>query len=451
MNWLAPGALLGGFAIALPFLIHMMGRGRTTVVRFPSLRFLDASRLLPERRTRIHDVSLLLLRAAAIVAAAVALAQPRVRPHAVAPAADAGTSRVVVLDTSASMQRPSLGGGSAATVANRLADSLVGNAARGGLVVRAADLRSALQGASAWAALQSGRVEIAVVSDFQRDAIDAAAVARVERKLGLQFVRVPVVGSSLPMVSRSRQGGSDVSARIAFVGNRTDVTWTVAAGRDRPSRIDVRAASGGKPGAALPVERLVVATRRAADVVGVAELPDSAQVKVAVRFSGSASGSSPQLAGPLVSRRQAGIVARMFADPLLEHDAVGDGGDGGPLRDPIVGAVGSVLEEGTPTLTVVSNATLGTVEAVSLVAAIARAASAAPVSELDPDIIADTTLAGWSRAAADRPAVLLANPAEASTFDGRWFWVLALLLIGAETVLRSSAMYPRPSVANDAG
>ena len=54
MTWLAPAALAGALFVALPILIHMMGRGRTTVIRFPSLRFLESSRLLPARRTRIH-------------------------------------------------------------------------------------------------------------------------------------------------------------------------------------------------------------------------------------------------------------------------------------------------------------------------------------------------------------------------------------------------------------
>lgn len=77
MTFAAPLALVGAGLVALPILIHWLGRGRSRVVRFPSLRFINPSRVPPLTRARIEDAGLLALRAATITLAAIALAQPR--------------------------------------------------------------------------------------------------------------------------------------------------------------------------------------------------------------------------------------------------------------------------------------------------------------------------------------------------------------------------------------
>lgn len=441
MSWIAPVALLGALTVVLPILIHMMGRGRTIVVRFPSLRFLEASRLLPARRTRIHDLPLLLLRAGALIAAAVALAQPLFRPEAASPAADLGVARVVVLDTSASMQRLTPAGGSAAVASQRIADSLAGDAARGGRVVRAADLRRAIAGAGAWAATQSGRVEIAVVSDFQLNAMDGATIQAVDTALGLQFVRVPVAPSSAPssaaILSRSRQSGAKVSARIAFVGDRTDVEWTVNPQKAIASQIELRSALGSQAGAS--------ATRHAAEVIGVAESTDTSRVGVAVAFGTAPPNGPGKSDARLATRRQAGIVARLLSDPLLAPEP----GEG---VDQIIDGIASPSEAGKPVLTIMSSAKVGTPQAVNLLAALERSVPvAAPASELDPAVISDATINSWRRVAGDRPAVAERNPSDPASFDGRWFWILVLTFLTGELLLRRSPTYARAPIANDAG
>src|SRR5262245_39222827 len=79
MIWRNPWAWLGLTTLALPVLIHLLGRGHARVQPFPSLRFLERSKLLPTRRTRLHDVALLAVRVGILAAAVAALAQPFLR------------------------------------------------------------------------------------------------------------------------------------------------------------------------------------------------------------------------------------------------------------------------------------------------------------------------------------------------------------------------------------
>ena len=444
MSWLAPAALAGALLVAFPILIHMMGRGRTTVIRFPSLRFLETSRIVPARGTRIHDIALLLLRAGAIVAAAVALAQPRFRAQSSSAATDASVAQIIVLDTSASMQRAvqRIGGvdaaTSGATAGKRIADSLAKAATRVAVVVRSVDLRAALRGAEAWAAIQSGRAEIAVVSDFQRGALDGATVAALDQSLGIQLYRVRVSASPV-LVSRSRQGGADVSARIALVGDRTDVEWAIAPPGAHASPIQLRAGAAAS--------ELVTATRHGAEAIGV----PSPAADFAVVFPGDASLAVVRAnAHPLTSRAQAGIAVRLLNDPLLASAS----GRTATVRtaansediahESPVERVGATVENGRSLLFVIARAPVGTAASAALVAAVERAASTAPpVSELDAEFIPDATLARWQRAPGDRPALKALNRTEPADFDGRWFWLLALLLLGGEGWLRRVSQHTK--------
>ncbi len=69
------------------------------------------------------------------------------------------------------------------------------------------------------------------------------------------------------------------------------------------------------------------------------------------------------------------------------------------------------------------------------------------VEELEPVMLPDWTLASWRRPA---------TPADASTgsgsdaSDGRWLWLLALLLLGVETWMRRERRAAAtPAIARD--
>jgi hypothetical protein len=108
MSFLAPLFLLGAAAIGLPLLFHLIRRTTRERTQFSSLQFLKPSPPRLTRRSRLEHILLLVLRCAVICLLALAFARPflKGKPELTPPA---GRSRVLVLlDTSASMQRGQL-------------------------------------------------------------------------------------------------------------------------------------------------------------------------------------------------------------------------------------------------------------------------------------------------------------------------------------------------------
>ena len=103
MTWGNAWAFAGVLLLALPVLIHLLARRTAKLQRFPTLRFLGTSRLLPRGNPRLTDPLLLVLRMLIISSAVVALAQPSFSPRADARSGQSVT-RVVIVDTSASMR-----------------------------------------------------------------------------------------------------------------------------------------------------------------------------------------------------------------------------------------------------------------------------------------------------------------------------------------------------------
>jgi hypothetical protein len=76
MGFLAPLMLVGITALAVPIAIHLIGRRRARVVKFAALDFLMATRRRTARKFRLRERLLLVVRALACAAVAVALAKP---------------------------------------------------------------------------------------------------------------------------------------------------------------------------------------------------------------------------------------------------------------------------------------------------------------------------------------------------------------------------------------
>ena len=76
MSFLAPWFLLGALGIGLPLVFHLIRRTTRERTRFSSLMFLLPSPPRVTRRSRLEDVLLLCLRAAALVLMTVAFARP---------------------------------------------------------------------------------------------------------------------------------------------------------------------------------------------------------------------------------------------------------------------------------------------------------------------------------------------------------------------------------------
>ena len=74
MTFAAPLFLIAALAAAIPVVLHMFNRRRAKELPFPTLRFLKISVEKTRRRKRIHDVLLMLLRAAVLLLIAAGLA-----------------------------------------------------------------------------------------------------------------------------------------------------------------------------------------------------------------------------------------------------------------------------------------------------------------------------------------------------------------------------------------
>ena len=100
MNFLRPGFLWGLLAVAVPLLIHLMGRRRMRTVPFATVRFLERAQARAAARWRIRRWLLLVARMAVMACAALLYAGPGCRT----PGGSGGPSTwALVLDTSPSM------------------------------------------------------------------------------------------------------------------------------------------------------------------------------------------------------------------------------------------------------------------------------------------------------------------------------------------------------------
>jgi hypothetical protein len=109
MSFLAPLYVAGALAVALPILFHLIRRTPRGRQDFSSLMFLAPSPPRITRRSRLNNIVLLLLRAAALTLLAFAFARPFLRRDAETNVDKAQGRRVAILvDTSASMRRGDL-------------------------------------------------------------------------------------------------------------------------------------------------------------------------------------------------------------------------------------------------------------------------------------------------------------------------------------------------------
>ncbi len=100
MEFLRPALLWGLLGIALPVLIHLLGRRQVRTVPFATIRFLERARARAAAHLRLRRVLLLLARAAAMGGLAVAYAGPGCRQAA---GPQGPQSVILILDTSPSM------------------------------------------------------------------------------------------------------------------------------------------------------------------------------------------------------------------------------------------------------------------------------------------------------------------------------------------------------------
>ncbi|MBK9030444.1 MAG: BatA domain-containing protein [Myxococcales bacterium] len=101
MTFLAPLMLLGLAGLAIPVVLHLIGRRRARVVKFAALAFLIGSRRKTSRRLQLRERALLIVRVLACIALPLAIAKPFTSCRARGPTVQRGPQAAVfVIDDS---------------------------------------------------------------------------------------------------------------------------------------------------------------------------------------------------------------------------------------------------------------------------------------------------------------------------------------------------------------
>jgi hypothetical protein len=430
MSWVNAWALAGVAAIALPILIHLMGRAPARVRRFPSLRFLDASRLLPSKRSKLQDPLLLLVRAAILILAALALAGPVFNQPA-STSVDDGSAIVAIVDTSASVSvRANL-----VDVQARVAP------ARTSAIVETGSLRVALAGAAAWLRTQPGLHEVVIYSDFTIGSLDSAVLSTLPAGTGVAFVRLAGPAPATDLAFNTSQAGAKIVGRATRTGDALDVTWR-RSGNDDPLRFDVL----GTPAERSAAELAQRAGRSVGMRASTLRPPRNFRV-VYPGFPGRAELIREASAIGAVgdSRFFEAFLVRLAADPLLAAAA----SEFRLPSDTTAGAATTVLRSGAGAPFLSIGLTEGVVTFVAhfpadapasaaLFAAIGRAfARDLNASESESRVLSDADLSHLATNRSSSTAQPSARPEPTESKSTRWLWVAALLLLAIEWALRA--------------
>jgi hypothetical protein len=128
MSFLTPWFLLGAAAIAGPILFHLIRQSVRERRLFSSLMFLRPTTQRVTRRRKLEDLLLLLLRCLCLVLLATGFARPFFTRNDAPPASTTqGRQLILLLDTSASMQREGLWGKARAIAEKYLAQTAPGD------------------------------------------------------------------------------------------------------------------------------------------------------------------------------------------------------------------------------------------------------------------------------------------------------------------------------------
>ena len=417
MTWLNPAAFAGSLALAVPILVHLFGRRIAKRQRFPSLRLLLDARATPVTRSRPSDLLLLILRCGVVVAAVLALAQPRWLESG--RTRDAVTPvRLILVDTSASMRRLTSGGGTALDRARALAREVL-DSAREGMIVETAYPGANVDGAVSWLSARPGLRELAIVSDFQVRALSDGNLASLPDGIGLSLRRIDVVPEAGAI---GDSGGVTVEAKETT----TEATWRgIRADTVSPFRLLTSTRDSATAAAMLDAARTLAPGMTAGNPGITIAFPGSPSPSTATETFSSAwqgnlllalranevlSEASRATSVSATCEAPGAVVARTGSGEVLAGIATSDSG-----------------------LIIHSCADAGSLAGTALLAATASALTPRPVlEEREPDVVADEVLRTWERP----PTAFAPRGRDETSPDGRWFWLAAIALLVVEQLFR---------------
>jgi hypothetical protein len=436
--WLNPAAWIGLVALAVPVLIHILVQRKAERLAFPSLRFLQQTRLASIRRHVLEDVALLAIRAAILVAAVVALAGPLLVTPFRREGWNTRVALAIVIDDAARASQTRAGG--PGTFAQQPRPFLS----------RTFDTRSlsdGIQRARAWLdSAPPARRELVIISPLALGSLSAADLALVPPPIGIRFERrgtLPgertIAGGAV--LAMEREGFSRASNRpvllqqtVELNGAATTVREEAAATPDR-FPIDVVCSADARRAAdaaiaAVRAQRIWAppGDRRARlALIGTSDDTPAFADARAVSQAWAADALS-RIARDHELQAEASAAANGLSDPRFSAapwTTLAVASDGRPL------AVGAESAAG---LVVVSGAESSSIATPLLIRAIADGIAARPdlrAAEVLP--ISDAQLQAWTR-----PPGPLAAPRidQVEQDDRRSLWVLVVGLLVLEMWVR---------------
>ena len=291
MSFLFPAFLIGGLAVAVPIVLHLLRREHLPRVPFSDIRFLQAARVEQTRRRRLRERLLLALRVAALLLLAFAFARPFLSDAA----APDRAATVVLVDTSFSLSAPGqwaqVRAQALEAIAAAPADHLVGVVAFNDTARVVADLAGAraaaraavealspgvhgtryrvgLAAASALVGLRAGR--IVVVTDLQASGWDLGAGA-ISLEVDVEIRAVAPPASNLAVVGIEPAAAATAAVLFQVGAAAPETLVSLAVDGDPVSEIEV-APGPGRTTVRFPVvlPAVGVATVSVVDPVGYA-------------------------------------------------------------------------------------------------------------------------------------------------------------------------------------
>src|SRR5437867_10171524 len=103
MSFLNPIMLVGLLAVSVPIIIHLLNRRKFQKVVWAAMRFLQASVEQNQRRMKIEDLILLVVRCLLLVLLALALARPAILSNTADRFGQSKVTAIIIVDNSYSM------------------------------------------------------------------------------------------------------------------------------------------------------------------------------------------------------------------------------------------------------------------------------------------------------------------------------------------------------------
>ena len=433
--WLNAGAFAGLALLVVPVLVHLLLRHRAQRIRFPSLRFVRASRTATVRVRLPSDLLLLLLRLAIVALAVAALAQPVLLIPARIAAWNGRVAKAVITDVSESMKPWAQAAAQAARTEAQSASFTFD--------VQHDDLGTGFRRAlTALAAAPPARREVVVISDFQWGALRPGDLDVVPADVGLRFIQVgnPQTARRVHGLDLLRAGpGARQEFQLAPEG--TGFSTLVAQPPIDGLVLLARAADGA---AVQALERTVAAAGTPAP---------SPREPIAVALAGAdlPTGLRPPDVGWML-----GTLLRLQADNEIaaacatsDSDAAQDPGE--PWRVVFRNRRGRPMVRAAATGAALLLDVAAPPSAFLSAAVVRGALSARLESPTRPEEeirrMPGTTLASYART----PAPVQRNTSHpAHVSDARWCWLIVLALLGVEAIVRRARRASAPEVRADA-